>query len=197
MERIPVRLAGPALLQPRVIGDERGFFMETFRASTLAELGVPDAFVQDNHSRSGYGVIRGMHFQLDPPAGKLVRCARGRILDVLVDIRPGSATFGEWEGYELSDANGRMLWAPPGFAHGFCVLSEVADVLYKQTAYWSAEGDCGIGFDGPAAAVGSRSRIRGWASRGRSRRPSGSCPSAIAAPRAWPSSSRSSRRCRR
>src|SRR3954469_670616 len=175
MERIPVRLAGPALLQPRMFGDERGFFMETFRASTLAELGVPDAFVQDNHSRSGYGVIRGMHYQLDPPAGKLVRCARGRILDVLVDVRPRSATFGEWEGYELSDANGRMLWAPPGFAHGFCVLSEVADVLYKQTAYWSAEGDRGIAFDGP-----------GSASRGRSRRPSGSSPSAIAAPRAWP-----------
>jgi dTDP-4-dehydrorhamnose 3,5-epimerase len=153
MERIPVRLAGPALLQPRMFGDERGFFMETFRASTLAELGVPDAFVQDNHSRSGYGVIRGMHYQLDPPAGKLVRCARGRILDVLVDIRPGSATFGEWEGYELSDANGRMLWAPPGFAHGFCVLSEVADVLYKQTAYWSAEGDGGIAFDDPAVGI--------------------------------------------
>jgi dTDP-4-dehydrorhamnose 3,5-epimerase len=153
MERLPTRLQGPLLLQPQVFGDARGFFIETFRASTLSELGVTDAFVQDNHSRSSYGVMRGMHFQLDPPAGKLVRCGRGRILDVLVDVRPGSATFGEWEGYELSDENARVLWAPPGFAHGFCVLSDVADVLYKQTAYWSPEADRAIALDDPAIGI--------------------------------------------
>ncbi|HSD77742.1 MAG TPA: dTDP-4-dehydrorhamnose 3,5-epimerase [Solirubrobacteraceae bacterium] len=152
-ERLHTRLDGPLYLQPRVFGDERGFFVETFRASTLAELGVTDAFVQDNHSRSAYGVVRGMHFQLDPPAGKLVRCGRGRILDVLVDVRPGSPTFGEWEGFELSDVNARILWAPPGFAHGFCVLSELADVLYKQTAYWSPESDRAIALDDPAIGI--------------------------------------------
>jgi dTDP-4-dehydrorhamnose 3,5-epimerase len=153
MERLATRLDGPVLLAPAVHGDARGFFMETWRADAWAQHGVPDAFVQDNHSRSSYGVVRGLHFQLSPPAGKLVRCGRGRILDVLVDIRPGSATFGQWEGYELSDENARVLWAPPGFAHGFCVLSDIADVLYKQTAYWSAEADRAVALDDPAIGI--------------------------------------------
>src|SRR5262245_51170842 len=132
------------LLQPTVHGDERGFFLETYRESALDALGITDAFVQDNHSRSQRGVIRGMHFQLDPPAAKLVRCARGAIVDVLVDIRAGSATYGAWEAFDLTDDNGRVLYAPVGFAHGFAVVSEVADVLYKQSAEWSARADRGF-----------------------------------------------------
>ena len=125
-------------------GDERGFLAETYRASALAAVGIRDDFVQDNHSRSGYGVVRGMHFQVDPPAAKLVRCARGAITDVVVDIRPGSETYGEWEPFELSDENMRVLYVPAGFAHGFAVTSDVADVLYKQTAYWEAGADKGF-----------------------------------------------------
>jgi dTDP-4-dehydrorhamnose 3,5-epimerase len=153
LEAIPTELDGPLLLQPKVFGDDRGFFAETYRASWLAEHGVTDDFVQDNHSRSAYGVLRGLHFQLDPPAGKLVRCGRGAIVDVLVDVRAASPAFGRWEAYELSDENMRILWAPPGFAHGFCVVSEVADVLYKQTAYWTPEADRAINLADPAIGV--------------------------------------------
>jgi dTDP-4-dehydrorhamnose 3,5-epimerase len=153
LEVVPTRLEGPLLLQPQVFGDQRGFFAETFREEALAELGVTDRFVQDNHSRSVYGVIRGMHFQNEPPAGKLVRCGRGSIVDVLVDIRQGSPTFGEWEAFELSDETMRLLWAPPGFAHGFCVTSEVADVLYKQTAYWAPGVDLAIKLDDPEIGI--------------------------------------------
>src|SRR3954447_22702938 len=154
MDVLPTRLAGPLLLAPKVFADERGFFMETFRASALADaLGGEVTFVQDNHSRSRYGVIRGMHFQLDPPAAKLVRCARGAIADVLVDIRPGSATYGDWEAYELSDENGRILYAPVGFARGFAVLSDVADVLYKQSAEWTPQADRGFAPDDPEVGI--------------------------------------------
>jgi dTDP-4-dehydrorhamnose 3,5-epimerase len=153
VERIPTRLEGPLLLQPVVHGDARGFLVESFRQSVFERLGIREAFVQDNHSRSGYGVVRGLHFQVDPPAAKLVRCARGAIADVLVDIRPGSPTYGQWEAYELSDANMRVLYAPVGFAHGFAVLSEVADVLYKQSAEWSAHGDRGIAYDDPQIGI--------------------------------------------
>jgi len=153
MERLPTRLEGPILLQPAVHGDERGFFVESFRQSAFARLGVREAFVQDNHSRSRYGVIRGLHFQADPPAAKLIRCARGAIADVLVDIRPGSATYGAWEAYELSDVNLRILYAPAGFAHGFAVLSDVADVLYKQSAEWTPDADRGIAADDPAIGI--------------------------------------------
>src|SRR3954452_3642129 len=122
MKVLPTRLPGPLLVAPTVFGDSRGFFVETFRASTIGEfVGAKPAFVQDNHSRSARGVIRGMHFQLDPPAAKLVRCARGAIVDVVVDRRPESDTFGHWEAYHLDDENLRMLYAPAGFAHGFCV----------------------------------------------------------------------------
>ena len=145
MQQIPTALDGPVLIRPAVFSDPRGFFAETFRESDLAErFGVRDRFVQDNQSRSTRGVVRGMHFQPDPPVAKLVRCARGAILDVVVDIRPGSPSFGEWEGYRLDDERLEMLWVPAGFAHGFCVLSEVADVVYKQTGYWSADNDKGF-----------------------------------------------------
>ena len=134
MQRLPTRLSGPVLLQPVVHGDTRGFFLETYRRSTLAEVGVADEFVQDNQSRSRVGVLRGMHFQ--PGMAKLLRCARGSIYDVLVDVRRGSPTFGQWEGFELDDENHHLLYCPDGFAHGFCVLSDVADVVYKTSAYY-------------------------------------------------------------
>lgn len=153
MERLPTRLDGPVLLQPAVHGDARGFFVETYRESALRALGITDAFVQDNHSRSQRGVIRGMHFQVDPPAAKLVRCARGAVIDVLVDIRPGSETYGAWEAFDLSDDNGRILYAPVGFAHGFAVLSDVADVLYKQSAEWSARADRGFSPEDPEVGI--------------------------------------------
>jgi dTDP-4-dehydrorhamnose 3,5-epimerase len=153
MEQIATRLDGPMVLEPAVHGDERGFFVESFRESTMSALGIDLRFVQENHSRSTYGVVRGMHFQPDPPVAKLVRCGRGAIVDVLVDIRPESETFGAWEAFRLDDERLRMLFVPPGFAHGFCVVSEVADVLYKQTAYWSAEADRGFAPDDPAVGI--------------------------------------------
>jgi dTDP-4-dehydrorhamnose 3,5-epimerase len=154
MEQIPTELDGPVLIQPARFGDARGFFAETFRASILSEqFGITADFVQDNHSRSARGVLRGMHFQPEPPAAKLVRCARGAIVDVLVDIRPESDTFGRWEAYRLDDENLRMLYAPVGFAHGFCVVSDVADVIYKQTAYWSADADRGFAPDDPEVGI--------------------------------------------
>ena len=153
MEAIATRLDGPLVLQPAVHGDERGFFLESYRESSLATVGIRQRFVQENHSRSSYGVVRGMHFQADPAAAKLVRCARGAIVDVVVDIRPGSPTFGEWEAYELDDVAMRMVYVPEGFAHGFCVVSDVADVLYKQTDYWSADADRGIAPDDPEIGV--------------------------------------------
>ncbi len=150
---LPTRLDGPLLLEPAVHADERGFFSETFRADALAELGVGETFVQDNQSRSGRGTIRGIHFQIGAGASKLVRCGRGAIVDVLVDLRRASPTYGEWEAFELSDATMRMVYAPIGFGHGFCVTSDVADVIYKQSAYYSAEVERGISFLDPAVGV--------------------------------------------
>jgi dTDP-4-dehydrorhamnose 3,5-epimerase len=141
------------LIEPRVFGDERGFFTETYRRSAFAELGVTEEMVQDNHSRSGRGIVRGMHFQIGDGASKLVRCGRGKIYDVLVDLRRGSPTFGVWEGFELSDENMRVLYCPIGFAHGFCVLSEVADVIYKQSNYYSGEVERGIAYDDPELGI--------------------------------------------
>jgi dTDP-4-dehydrorhamnose 3,5-epimerase len=138
-------------LQPIVHGDERGFFLETYRRSVLADLGVTDEFVQDNHSRSRRGVVRGMHFQ--PGMAKLVRCARGAIYDVLVDLRRGSSTFGQWEGFELDDRTHRQLYCPDGFAHGFCVLSEVADVVYMTSTYYDPELEAGFAYDDPAVGI--------------------------------------------
>ena len=151
MNRLETRLEGPLLLEPTVHGDARGFFLETFRASTLAELGIHDQWVQDNHSRSARGVLRGMHFQ--PGMAKLVRCARGAILDVLVDIRPGSASFGHWEGYELDEERHHQLYVPVGFAHGFCVVSETADVIYKCSAYYDPAAESGFRFDDPQVGI--------------------------------------------
>jgi dTDP-4-dehydrorhamnose 3,5-epimerase len=154
MEQIPTALEGPLLIEAQLFGDARGFFAETYRASRLAQaFGITDDFVQDNHSRSARGVVRGMHFQLDPPAAKLVRCARGAIFDVVVDIRPGSETFGRWEGHQLTDENMRMLYVPVGFAHGFAVLSDVADVIYKQSAYWAPGADLGFAPDDPDVGI--------------------------------------------
>ncbi len=141
------------ILEPRVFGDERGFFMETFHANVFAELGLPAEWVQDNHSYSKRGVIRGLHYQLENPQGKIVRCTRGRILDVAVDIRRGSPTFGQWTGVELSAENRLMLWIPPRFAHGFSVLSEEADVLYKCTTLWHQPSDRSILWNDPDLAI--------------------------------------------
>lgn len=153
MERLPTKLDGPILIAPRVIGDDRGFFCETYRRSVFTELGVPEEMVQDNHSRSGYGIVRGMHFQIGEGAAKLVRCARGAIYDVVVDLRSGSPTFGQWEGFELTDENMRMAYCPVGFAHGFCVLSEVTDVMYKQTHYYNDATERGIAYNDPEVAI--------------------------------------------
>ena len=151
MRRIDTRLEGPVLVEPSVHGDARGFFQETYRKQAFAELGVHDDFVQDNHSRSGRGVLRGMHFQ--PGQAKLVRCARGAILDVVVDIRSGSPGFGAWESFRLDDETHLQLYVPDGFAHGFCVLSELADVVYKVSSYYDPAGESGFRFDDPEVAI--------------------------------------------
>jgi dTDP-4-dehydrorhamnose 3,5-epimerase len=149
----PYQLPGLLLIEGRSFTDERGFFMESFRADRARDLGLPP-LVQDNLSRSRKGVLRGLHFQKPPMAvGKLVRCVRGRIFDVAVDLRRGSASFGKWASIELSDEGNRMLWVPAGFAHGFCVLSESADVLYKVTGYWKLEVDGGIRWNDPALGI--------------------------------------------
>lgn len=155
MQSIPTRLPGLTILEPRVFPDERGFFSETWRREWHAEAGIAEAeeFIQDNHSRSSKGVVRGMHFHIGPGVAKLVRCARGRIVDINVDLRRGSPTYGQWEGVELDDENMRVLYVPVGFAHGFCVLSEVADVLYKQTAYYDPAVERGIAWDDPEIAI--------------------------------------------
>jgi dTDP-4-dehydrorhamnose 3,5-epimerase len=153
MERLTTRLDGLVLLAPAVHGDERGFFIETYREDAMAAAGVGTRFVQDNHSRSRRGTVRGIHFQTHPGQGKLVRCARGTVWDVVVDLRRGSPTFGEWEAVELSDSNGLELWIPVGFGHGFCVLSEVADFVYKCTNYYDAATEAGIRFDDPQVGI--------------------------------------------
>lgn len=153
MQRLPTRLDGPILIEPKVHGDARGFFMETFRADVARTHGIPTEFRQDNHSRSRRGTLRGIHFQTHPGQAKLVRVARGRVFDVVVDLRRGSPTFGEWEGAELDDETGRMLYIPVGFGHGFLVLSEVADFVYKCTNYYDPATEAGIRFDDPAVGI--------------------------------------------
>jgi dTDP-4-dehydrorhamnose 3,5-epimerase len=152
-ERLDTRLDGPIPVQPTVFRDERGFFSETYRRAAYAEVGIPEEFVQHNHSRSGHGVVRGMHFQVGDGMAKLVRCGLGAILDVVVDLRRGSPTFGEWEAVELDDSTHRQLWIPIGFGHGFCVLSETADFVYKCTAYYDPATEAGIKFDDPAVGI--------------------------------------------
>jgi dTDP-4-dehydrorhamnose 3,5-epimerase len=151
MRRLDTRLDGPVLIEPVAHGDARGFFQETYRKAVFAELGVHEDFVQDNHSRSRLGVLRGMHFQ--PGQAKLVRCARGSILDVLVDIRPGSESFGQWEAFPLDDEAHRELYVPDGFAHGFCVTSELADVVYKVSTYYDPQAESGFRFDDPEVGI--------------------------------------------
>jgi dTDP-4-dehydrorhamnose 3,5-epimerase len=151
MERLRTELEGPILLAPAVHGDERGFFMETYTRRGHGELGIGEEFVQDNHSRSRAGIVRGMHFQ--PGQAKLVRCARGTIVDVVCDIRPASSAFGRWEAFELSDANAHQLYVPDGFAHGFCVTSELADVVYKVSTYYDPAAESGFRFDDPDVGI--------------------------------------------
>jgi dTDP-4-dehydrorhamnose 3,5-epimerase len=145
-----MEIPGPLLIEPRVFGDDRGFFLEIYKHSDFINAGVPEHFVQDNFSRSAKGVLRGLHYQKDPRAqGKLVRCMKGSIFDVAVDIRKGSPTYARWVGLELSDRNNLMLYVPAGFAHGFLVLSETAEVLYKCTAEYSPADDRGIIWNDP------------------------------------------------
>jgi dTDP-4-dehydrorhamnose 3,5-epimerase len=152
---IPTRISGLVAIEPVAHGDERGFFCETWRRAWHADVGIPPAeeFIQDNHSRSRRGVVRGMHFHIGAGVAKLVRCARGRVLDVAVDLRRGSPTYAQWEAVELDDESMRMLYLPVGFAHGFCVLSEVADVLYKQTAYYDPAVERGIAWNDPEIGI--------------------------------------------
>jgi dTDP-4-dehydrorhamnose 3,5-epimerase len=151
VQLLETRLEGPILLAPAVHGDHRGFFLETYRRNAYAEAGIADEFVQDNHSRSGHAVVRGMHFQ--PGMSKLVRCTRGAIFDVVVDLRRGSPTFGEWESFQLDDENHHQLYCPNGFAHGFCVVSEVADLVYLCSDYWNPSAELGFAYDDPDVGI--------------------------------------------
>jgi len=146
-------LAEVKLLEPRVFADSRGFFLESYNQRTFAELGIHDSFVQDNHSRSERGVLRGLHYQLIQPQGKLVRAARGEIFDVAVDLRRSSSTFGQWTGHRLSEENKQMLWIPAGFGHGFLVLSEAAEVLYKATDFYAPHGERSILWNDPTIGI--------------------------------------------
>jgi dTDP-4-dehydrorhamnose 3,5-epimerase len=149
--RLPTEIEGVVLIEPTVHGDERGFLVETFRDSEMHNLGIEVDFVQDNQSRSGARVLRGIHMQRGQ--AKLVRCPRGRIFDVAVDLRPDSPTYKRWEGYELDDVDHRQLFIPAGFGHGFCVLSEVADVLYRLSSYYDPDLERGIAWDEPEIKV--------------------------------------------
>ena len=153
MERLPTRLPGLVLLAPAVHGDARGFFMETYRADAWAAEGVPTEFVQDNHSRSRRGTLRGLHFQTAPGQAKLVRCARGAIFDVAVDIRRSSPTFGRWTGVELSAENRLMFWVPAGFAHGFATLTDEAETVYKCTTLWNPATDRTLLWNDPELGI--------------------------------------------
>lgn len=153
MNIVETPLPGVLLFEPRVFGDSRGFFVESFRASWLAQAGIDATFVQDNQSRSRRGVLRGLHYQRVNPQGKLVRAARGEVYDVAVDIRRDSPYFGQWFGTRLDDVSHRLLWIPPGFAHGFCVLSDEADFAYKCTQYYDAASDAGVRWDDPALGI--------------------------------------------
>ena len=153
MEVLPTALPGVVEFRPRVFGDERGFFLESFNGRRYAEAGVPDAFVQDNLSRSARGVLRGLHYQHPEAQGKLVQVLEGTVFDVAVDIRHGSPTFGRWVGVELRAPVVNQLWIPPGFAHGFCVTSDSALFLYKCTAYYDPGGDFSLRWDDPQLGI--------------------------------------------
>ena len=153
MKVTPTRLPDILLIEPRVFGDTRGFFLESWNEREFESAGIHASFVQDNHSRSAHGVLRGLHYQLRHPQGKLVRVIAGEIFDVAVDIRRGSATFGRWEGLLLSAEAKNMLWVPIGFAHGFCVLSDFAEVLYKTTDFYAPEHERCILWNDPHIGI--------------------------------------------
>jgi len=151
---IETKLQDCVIIEPKVFGDERGFFLETFQAARYAEnAGISLPFVQDNHSRSSKGVLRGLHFQKTKPQGKLVRVVRGEVCDVAVDIRTGSATYGQWEAVLLSEDNKKQLWVPPGFAHGFVVLSDTADFEYKCTDYYDPSDEGSLLWNDPDLGI--------------------------------------------
>lgn len=153
MHKIPTEIPDVLLIEPKVFGDERGFFMETYSERVFAELGIHCRFVQDNHSRSRQGVLRGLHYQLGKPQAKLVRVIRGTVFDVAVDIRRGSPTFGKWVGVELSEENKRTLFVPEGFAHGFYVLSEEAEFCYKCSDFYAPSEERGIIWNDPDIGI--------------------------------------------
>ncbi|HET7510336.1 MAG TPA: dTDP-4-dehydrorhamnose 3,5-epimerase [Solirubrobacterales bacterium] len=152
-ERLETKLEGVALIAPQVIGDERGFFVETYSRERWRELGVDVEFVQHNHSRSSMATLRGIHFQTEPGQAKLVRCVRGEIIDVAVDLRRGSPTYGQWEMHLLDDVDHHQFFVPVGFGHGFAVLSEVADVAYQVSSYYDPATEAGIAWDDPDVGV--------------------------------------------
>lgn len=153
MKIIPCAIEGPLIIEPQVFGDDRGFFMESWNAARFAEAGLDIAFVQDNHSRSQKGVLRGMHFQNPGPQGKLVRVVSGAVFDVAVDLRRSSPTFGKWVGVELSARNKRMFWVPRGFAHGFLTLEDDTDFLYKCDAPYAPESEHSLAWDDPDVGI--------------------------------------------
>lgn len=153
MKVIETALAGVLIIEPKAFGDHRGFFLETFQAQRYRDIGIDLPFVQDNHSRSQRGVLRGLHFQKTRPQGKLVSVSRGAVFDVAVDINPASPTCGQYVGVELNDENHRQLWVPPGYAHGFCVLSDVADFCYKCTDFYFPEDEGGLLWNDPEVNI--------------------------------------------
>lgn len=154
MKVIPTAIADVLILEPKVFGDSRGFFFESFNAKVFREAtGVTAHFVQDNHSRSARGVLRGLHYQIEQPQGKLVRCTQGEVFDVAVDLRRASPTFGQWVGERLSEENKRQMWVPPGLAHGFLVLSASADFLYKTTEYYAPQHERALLWNDPELGI--------------------------------------------
>lgn len=153
MNVVPTPIPEVKLIEPKVFGDERGLFFESWNASTFAAANIPEMFVQDNHSRSEHNVLRGLHYQIRQPQGKLVRVIAGEVFDAAVDLRRSSPTYGKWTGMTLSAVNRRMLWIPPGFAHGFLVTGDYAEVLYKTTDYWALEHERTLAWDDPTLAI--------------------------------------------
>ena len=153
MKVIDTELPGVKVIEPKVFGDHRGFFLETYNAARYREIGIDVTFVQDNHSKSSKGVLRGLHYQVVQPQDKLVQCVRGAVWDVAVDLRPGSATFGKWFGVELDEASHRQIFVPKGFAHGFCVLTDEAEIMYKCSDLYAPGGEGGVIWDDPDLAI--------------------------------------------
>ena len=160
MKIIETHLPGVIVFEPKVFGDKRGFFLETYRQDILLEAGITADFVQDNHSRSSRGVLRGLHYQMTQAQGKLVRVATGAVFDVAVDVRVGSPTFGQWYGTELNEENMRLMYIAPGYAHGFVVLSESADFIYKCTDYYHPQSEHGIAWNDPDIANAANRTVR-------------------------------------